>query len=105
MRSRALWLLPVVPLVVGLVAVIRPGEAADHLDAPLAVADPASDITDVYAFMRPEPDGSGGYLPSTHLVMVMNVMPLAGTTSQFSNSVTYTFRLRRINSLSADAGP
>jgi hypothetical protein len=54
--------------------------AADHLDAPAAVADPAADITDTY-----------GWLDSGKVVLVMNVAPLATTSSKFSDKVQYVF--------------
>ncbi len=77
-----------------------PSRAADHKDNPLTVADPASDITDVYTFMRPE--GDGGL--STHAVFVMNVTPSANAASTggstFSDKVLYTFRIQRVTSLS-----
>ena len=40
---------------------------SDHFSGPRALADPAADITDVYAFPSPERPG--------HLVLVMNVLP------------------------------
>jgi hypothetical protein len=53
---------------------------ADHLDGPAAQADAASDITDTYSWL----DGS-------KVVLVMNVSPLATTTSKFSDKVQYVF--------------
>lgn len=53
---------------------------ADHLDGPGVTADPAADITDVYSWL----DGS-------KVVLVMNVAPLADTTSKFSDKVQYVF--------------
>ena len=40
---------------------------ADHFSGPRALADPASDITDVFTFPSPERPG--------HLVLVMDVFP------------------------------
>ncbi|CAN5233361.1 hypothetical protein BH09MYX1_BH09MYX1_44390 [soil metagenome] len=53
-------------------------KSADHLDSPAVVADPAADITDVYTWM----DG-------TNAVFVLNVTPVAATTSKFSDKVQY----------------
>lgn len=52
--------------------------AADHLDAPGAVADPAADITDVYTWVE-----------GSKVVMVLNVTPSATTSSKFSDTVQY----------------
>ena len=57
--------------------------AADHLDGPAASADPSADITDVFAWTAP--DGA-------RLNLIMNVFPVATTTSKFSNTVQYVFR-------------
>jgi len=59
---------------------------SDHFSGPAAMADPASDITDFYAFPSPERPGN--------LVLVMNVFPMAGPQAFFSDVVTYRFRLR-----------
>src|SRR5262252_5542093 len=56
--------------------------AADHLDGPAASADPAADITDVFAWMSS--DAKTAY-------MIMNVVPLATTSSKFSTAVQYVF--------------
>ena len=42
---------------------------ADHFSGPRALADPASDVTDVFAFPSPERPG--------HLVLVLDVFPAA----------------------------
>lgn len=62
----------------------------DHLDAPGVRGDPAADITDVLAFMSPDP------ATPHHLVLVMNVAPWATTTSTFAEHVDYAFRIRRV---------
>lgn len=59
---------------------------SDHFSGPAAMADPASDITDFYAFPSPERPGN--------LVLIMNVFPMAGPSALFSDVVTYRFRLR-----------
>ncbi len=52
--------------------------AADHLDAPTVKTDPTSDITDLYSW-----NDAG------RVVFVLNVSPLATTTSKFSDKVQY----------------
>ena len=59
---------------------------SDHFSGPRALAGPAGDITDVYAFPSPQRPG--------HLVLVMNVQPLAGPDSSFSDAIVCRFRLR-----------
>ncbi|HEY6713450.1 MAG TPA: DUF4331 family protein [Rubrobacter sp.] len=59
---------------------------SDHFSGPRAIAGPAGDIADVYAFPSPERPG--------HLVLVMTVLPLAGPYSSFSDAIVYRFRLR-----------
>ena len=49
--------------------------ASDHADGPQMLVDKASDITDLDTFMRPEDDGSGGFRPSSHLVLVATFDP------------------------------
>ncbi len=66
---------------------------SDHFSGPRALADPAADITDVYAFPSPERPG--------HLVMVMNVLPLAAPTALFSDALSYRFRVRPVTSVTA----
>jgi Domain of unknown function (DUF4331) len=59
---------------------------SDHFSGPRAIAGPAGDISDVYAFPSPErPD---------RLVLVMNVLPLADLDAFFSEAIVYRFRLR-----------
>ena len=59
---------------------------ADHISGPRAIADPVTDITDVYVFPSPE--------SPRHLVLIMDVFPYAGPTVLFSDALTYRFRLR-----------
>lgn len=63
--------------------------AADHLDSPKATAEPAADITDVYAWMNGD---------ATKLNLVLNVSPMAATGTQFSDAVLYQIH---VNSMSA----
>jgi hypothetical protein len=60
---------------------------SDHFSGPRALADPAADISDVFAF--PAPDNP------QHLVIVMDVFGKAGPSAVFSDAVIYRFRFRR----------
>jgi hypothetical protein len=70
---------------------------ADHFSGPRALADPASDITDVFAFPSPERPGN--------LALVLNVFPIAGPTALFSDALTYRFRLRPVTATTAGGTP
>ena len=70
---------------------------ADHFSGPRALADPASDITDVFTFPSPERPG--------HLVLVMNVFPIAAPTALFSDALSYRFRLRPVTARTAAGTP
>jgi hypothetical protein len=59
---------------------------SDHFSGPRALAGPAGDITDLYAFPSPKRPG--------HLVLVMNVLPLAQAGARFSEAIACRFRLR-----------
>jgi hypothetical protein len=62
---------------------------SDHISGPRAVADPVTDITDVFAFPSPE--------SPRHLVLVMNVFPYAGASACFSDAVIYRLRVRSVS--------
>jgi hypothetical protein len=62
---------------------------SDHLSGPRALADPAIDITDFYAFPSPS-------VPA-QLVLVMNLFPYARPPAFFSTAAKYRFRLRPVN--------
>src|SRR3954463_7738402 len=62
---------------------------SDHISGPRAIADPVTDITDVFAFPSPE--------SPRHLVLIMNVFPYAGPSACFSDAVTYRFRVRSVS--------
>ncbi len=66
---------------------------SDHISGPRALAEPISDITDVYAFPSPERPG--------HLVLVLNTLPFAPPSAWFSDGLVYRFRVRPVT---ADAG-
>jgi hypothetical protein len=59
---------------------------SDHISGPRAIADPVTDITDIYAFPCPE--------SPRHLVLIMNVFPYAGPSATFSDAVIYRLRVR-----------
>jgi Domain of unknown function (DUF4331) len=59
---------------------------SDHFSGPAVMDDPSADITDFFAFPSPERPG--------HLVLIMDVFPLASSQSFFSDALTYRFRLR-----------
>ncbi|HMC94667.1 MAG TPA: DUF4331 family protein, partial [Polyangia bacterium] len=54
--------------------------AADHRDGPAATADPAADITDVYAWMSAD---------KTKVDLVMDVYPNAPAGAMFSDQTLY----------------
>ena len=58
--------------------------AADHIDSPAAVAEPAADITDLYAWMTPD---------ASKVNLVLDVFPFAGNDAAFSTAVTYVFHV------------
>jgi hypothetical protein len=57
------------------------GPMSDHFSGPRALAGPACDITDMHAFPSPERSG--------RLVLVLDVHPLAGVTTSFSDAIVY----------------
>ena len=60
---------------------------SDHFSGPRALADPAADLTDLYAFPAPgNPE---------RLVVVMDIFGKAGSGAVFSDAVIYRFRFRR----------
>ena len=70
---------------------------SDHFSGPRAIADPAADIADLYAFPSPERPG--------RLVLVMTVFPTAAPGALFSDAVTYRFRLRPLTVSTGGARP
>lgn len=72
--------------------------ASDHRDGTATTADPATDIADVYAFMRPvdadggAPDG-GAYAKSDHLVLVMTLFPSAAGSATFDPRGEFLFNV------------
>lgn len=73
---------------VGLAGFIAgPGQAADHLEAPLVKADGRTDINDMYAFQSPT--------NPANTVLVMTVNPIAGMSSPttFRPGAAYQFNI------------
>jgi hypothetical protein len=66
---------------------------SDHFSGPRALARPAGDICDVYAFPSPERPG--------HLVLAMTVLPLAGQDAFFSDAIV-SGRSRKRQTIEAD---
>lgn len=67
-------------------------QATDHVDFIKddngKIADPVSDITDLFAFRSPN--------DSDNLVLIMNTNNSASSLSRFSDAINYTFRLRPV---------
>jgi hypothetical protein len=61
---------------------------SDHLSGQRALADPAIDLTDLYAFPSPSRRGS--------FVLVLNVFPMARPGALFSDEASYRIRLRPV---------
>ena len=68
---------------------------SDHFSGPRAMAGPAGDICDLYAFPSAERSG--------HMVLVLNVLPQASPDSHFSEAIVYRFRLRPVTISSVGA--
>src|SRR5258708_18238038 len=64
-------------------------DMSDHISGPRAIADPVTDITDVFAFPSPE--------SRRRVVLIMNVFPYAGPSACFSDAVIYRFRVRSVS--------
>lgn len=75
------WIVFLLLLSLGITPI--PSFAADHVDGPRASADPAADITDVFAWMSPN---------ASDVYLVMGLVRNATTESRFSDSVQYVFR-------------
>ena len=59
---------------------------SDHISGPRALAEPAADITDLYAFTSPERPG--------HLSLVLNTRPFAETSDGLWEALVYRLRIR-----------
>jgi hypothetical protein len=69
---------------------------SDHLSSPRAVAEPATDLTDLFAFPSASNPGQ--------LVLAMDVCPWAQPGSLFSEAASYRFRLRPVTIPAAGRG-
>ncbi len=67
---------------------------SDHISGPRALAEPAADITDLYAFASPERPG--------HLSLVLNTLPFAQPSDSFSDALIYRFRIRPLTIVGSD---
>src|SRR5262247_1926484 len=70
--------------------------SADHVDGPAASADPAADITDVFAWMSPD---------AQRVFLIMSLVRNATTASKFSDSVQYVFHTTSRPSFGAPPSP
>jgi hypothetical protein len=61
---------------------------SDHVDGPRQIGEPATDLTDLFAFTSPE--------NPAHTVLAANVFPSAGVTAMFSNAVNHSIVIRRM---------
>src|SRR5271163_1762788 len=61
---------------------------SDHVDGPRQIGDPASDLTDLFAFTSPENKG--------RTVIATDVFPSAGETAMFSNAINHSLVIRRV---------
>ena len=62
---------------------------SDHFSGPRALANPAADISDVFAFPSLE--------SPQHLVLVMDVFSKVGPSGFFSDAIIYRFRVRPVS--------
>jgi hypothetical protein len=95
-RARNLTMLGAAAVVLTIGVAPMLSNAADHLEAPLAKANHALDITDIYAF-----DAAN----SKNTVLVVDVNPLAGVVSgtRFDTSGTYDLNIDKNGDFVADA--
>ena len=61
---------------------------SDHVDGPRQIGDPASDLSDLFAFTSPENKG--------RTVIAADVFPSAGETAMFSNAINHSLVIRRV---------
>ena len=61
---------------------------SDHVDGPRQIGEPATDLTDLFAFTSPD--------NPAHTVLAANVFPSAGVTAMFSNAVNHSIVVRRV---------
>ncbi len=61
---------------------------SDHVDGPRSIAEPAADLTDLFAFTSPE--------NPSRTVLAACVFPAAGESAIFSNVIEYSIVVRRV---------
>ncbi len=61
---------------------------SDHIDGPRTTAEPAADLTDLFAFRSPE--------HTDRTVLIANIFAFAGDSAFFSNAVNYTIAMRPV---------
>ena len=61
---------------------------SDHIDGPRQTADPVSDLTDLFAFTSPA--------DPKRTVLIACVLPFAGESALFSNTINYAIVVRRV---------
>src|SRR5471030_2375075 len=62
---------------------------SDHVDGPRQIGDPASDLTDLFAFTSPENPG--------RTVLALDVFPSAGASAMFSNAINHSIVVRHVS--------
>src|SRR5215813_14177434 len=82
--------------IVMMLCLSQSSRSADHVDGPRASADPAADITDVFAWMSPD---------AQRVFLVMDLVRNATTASRFSDSVQYVFHITSRPSFGAPPSP
>jgi hypothetical protein len=82
--------------IVMMLCLSQSSRSADHIDGPAASADPAADITDVFAWMSPD---------AQRVFLVMDLVRNATTASRFSDSVQYVFHTTSRPSFGAPPSP
>jgi len=75
---------PLLGLALGAVLIPAASYAADHIDSPTAVGEPAADITDLFAWMSSD---------ASKVNLVLAVSPFAGAESKFSDAVQYAIHV------------
>jgi hypothetical protein len=85
------WLLGITALAIAFLGGPR---AADHVDGPQAAADPAADITDVFAWMSSD---------TSHVILAMGIGRNVATSFKFSDRIHYVFHTSSQASFGASA--
>jgi hypothetical protein len=62
---------------------------SDHVDGPRSIGDPATDLTDLFAFISPE--------NPARTVLAADVFTSAGTSALFTDAANYAIVMRRVS--------